>query len=74
MYKISPSSGASAAACRVVTVTTYGTGVGTMSMDSMGRVGSTGSTYIEDKTDMLPSFGDEAVGPPVDENGLVEDS
>ena len=45
-----------------------------MSVDSMGRVGGTGSTNIEDETDMLPRFGDEVVGPPVDENGLVEDS
>ena len=44
-----------------------------MSMDSMGRVCGTGSMNIEDETDMLPRFGDEAVGPPVDENGLVED-
>ena len=44
-----------------------------MSVDSMGRVGSTGSANIEDETDMLPRFGDEAVSPPVDENGLVED-
>ena len=44
-----------------------------MGVDSMGRVGGTGSANIEDETDMLPSFGDEAVGPPVDENGLVED-
>ena len=44
-----------------------------MSVDSMGRVGGTGSMNIEDETDMLPSFGDEAVGPPVNENGLVED-
>ena len=44
-----------------------------MSVDSMGRVGGTGSANIEDGTDMLPSFGDEAVSPPVDKNGLVED-
>ena len=36
-------------------------------------VSSAGATNIEDEADVLPSFDDEVVGPPVNENRLVED-
>ena len=48
--------------------------MGTMSMDSMGRVGGAGAANVEDEAEVLSSLCDETVSFPVDKDWPVEDS